>query len=141
MLTVRIQAIDGARTFTSQDSQPCRLLPPVYASPCTSRHTEQNSGPSGSLLLPRKDFPPSASCRFIPAHQTSDFWEVCDLSGHSMKPQTSHREVCASPESNPRSYGSTVKSPRNLPELHRSVHPRLGRYTTKWIVPRSVARL
>ena len=27
MLTVRIQAIDGTRTFTSQDSQPCRLLP------------------------------------------------------------------------------------------------------------------
>lgn len=32
MLAVRIQAIDGARTFTLQDSQPCRLLPPVYAS-------------------------------------------------------------------------------------------------------------
>jgi hypothetical protein len=29
MLTVRIQAIDGARTFTPQDFQPCRLLPPV----------------------------------------------------------------------------------------------------------------
>ena len=27
MLAVRIQAIDGARTFTLQDSQPCRLLP------------------------------------------------------------------------------------------------------------------
>ena len=27
MLTVRIQAIDGTRTFTPQDSQPCRLLP------------------------------------------------------------------------------------------------------------------
>ena len=27
LLTVRIQAIDGTRTFTSQDSQPCRLLP------------------------------------------------------------------------------------------------------------------
>ena len=26
LLTVRIQAIDGTRTFTSQDSQPCRLL-------------------------------------------------------------------------------------------------------------------
>ena len=26
-LAVRIQAIDGARTFTLQDSQPCRLLP------------------------------------------------------------------------------------------------------------------
>src|ERR1039458_3249947 len=27
MLAVRIQAIDGARTSTLQDSQPCRLLP------------------------------------------------------------------------------------------------------------------
>jgi hypothetical protein len=27
LLTVRIQAIDGTRTFTSPDSQPCRLLP------------------------------------------------------------------------------------------------------------------
>jgi len=27
LLTVRIRAIDGTRTFTSQDSQPCRLLP------------------------------------------------------------------------------------------------------------------
>jgi hypothetical protein len=29
MLAVRIQVIDGTRTFTLQDSQPCRLLPPV----------------------------------------------------------------------------------------------------------------
>jgi len=28
MLTVRIQAIDGTRTFTSLDPQPCRLLTP-----------------------------------------------------------------------------------------------------------------
>jgi hypothetical protein len=27
MLAVRIQVIDGARTFTLQDPQPCRLLP------------------------------------------------------------------------------------------------------------------
>src|ERR1039458_9475194 len=79
MLTVRIQAIDGARTFTSQDSQPCRLLPPVYASLRASRHSTQNSGPSGSLLLPRKDFSSSASCRFIPAHQTHTDPGVQDL--------------------------------------------------------------
>jgi len=30
MLTVRIQVIDGTRTLTSQDSQPCRLLPTPY---------------------------------------------------------------------------------------------------------------
>ena len=29
MLAVRIQAIDGTRTFTLQDSQPCRLLPEI----------------------------------------------------------------------------------------------------------------
>src|ERR1017187_9641539 len=37
MLAVRIQAIDGARTFTLQDSQPCRPLPSIYASSATSR--------------------------------------------------------------------------------------------------------
>src|ERR1019366_2767096 len=31
MLAVRIQVIDGARTFTLQDSQPCRLLPFLLA--------------------------------------------------------------------------------------------------------------
>ena len=120
MLAVRIQAIDGTGTFTQPDSQPCRLLPPVYASlrpsrqerktrdRCrllashrmtlafttphrlvagapelntqptytpvyaslyTSRCTTQNSGPSGSLILSRKNFAFSASCRFIPAHR------------------------------------------------------------------------
>jgi len=73
MLAVRIQAIDGARTFTLQDSQPCRLLPPVYASPCTSRYPTQNSGPSGSLLLSRRTLPFPASCRFSPAHCIGDF--------------------------------------------------------------------
>src|SRR5208283_1375172 len=73
MLTVRIQAIDGARTFTPQDLQPCRLLPPVYASLRTSRHTAQNPGPSGSLILSREKFSFSASCRFIPAHCSCNF--------------------------------------------------------------------
>jgi hypothetical protein len=31
MLAVRIQVIDGARTFTLQDSRPCRLLPFLLA--------------------------------------------------------------------------------------------------------------
>src|ERR1035437_2231000 len=34
MLAVRIQAIDGARTFTLQDSQPCRPLPSVLRFKC-----------------------------------------------------------------------------------------------------------
>src|SRR5216684_2243151 len=45
MLAVRIQAIDGARTFTLQDSQPCRLLPPVNASAPPSRAAPHDSGP------------------------------------------------------------------------------------------------
>ena len=32
----------------------------------------QNSGPSGPLLLSRKDSSSSASCRFIPAHCNGD---------------------------------------------------------------------
>ena len=46
MLTVRIQAIDGARTFTPQDSQPCRLLPPVHAS--TARALRAGSAKLGA---------------------------------------------------------------------------------------------
>jgi hypothetical protein len=41
---------------------------PVYASPCASRRPTQNSGPSGSLLLPPKALSASTSDRFIPAH-------------------------------------------------------------------------
>src|ERR1039458_7650922 len=47
-------------------------LSPVYASPCSSRNTAQNSGPSGSLILSRKALSSSASCRFIPAHILGD---------------------------------------------------------------------
>src|SRR5262245_42968123 len=36
MLAARIQAIDGTGTLAPQDSQPCRLLPSVYASRSTS---------------------------------------------------------------------------------------------------------
>ena len=35
--------------------------------------TAQDSGPSGSLLLPRKALSSSTSCRFIPAHITGHF--------------------------------------------------------------------
>jgi hypothetical protein len=38
MLSVQLQAIDGTRTLTSPDSQPCRLLPIIaYAVPENSR--------------------------------------------------------------------------------------------------------
>ena len=54
--------------FSELNTQP--TCTPVYASPCTSRYTAQNSGPSGSLLLSRRTLSFPASCRFIPAHQT-----------------------------------------------------------------------
>jgi len=69
MLVARIQAIGDTGTFTPQDPQPCRLLPPVYASLGASRYPAQNSGPSGSLPLSRETLAFSASCRFIPAHE------------------------------------------------------------------------
>ena len=57
-------------SFRSSIAQP--TYTPVYASPCSSRGTTQNSGPSGSLLLPRKALSSSTSCRFIPAHCNGD---------------------------------------------------------------------
>jgi len=54
--------------FSELNTQP--TCTPVYASPCTSRYTAQNSGPSGSLLLSRRNLSFPASCRFIPAHPT-----------------------------------------------------------------------
>ena len=51
--------------FSKLDTQP--IYAPVYASISTSRRVLQNSGPSGSLLLPRKALSSSTLCRFIPA--------------------------------------------------------------------------
>src|SRR5919106_4345305 len=68
MLAARIQAIGGTGTLTPQDSQPCRLLPPVYASLDISQRPVQNSGPSGALLLSREALASSLPCRFNPAH-------------------------------------------------------------------------
>ena len=48
-------------------------LSSVYASLSTSRYPAQDSRPSGSLLLSRKELSSSASCRFIPAHRNRDF--------------------------------------------------------------------
>ena len=61
-------------SFRSSIAQP--TYTPVYASPCSSRNTVQNSGPSGSLLLPRKALSSSTSCRFIPAHCKGDLNEA-----------------------------------------------------------------
>ena len=43
-------------------------LYPVYASLTSLAVSAQDSEPSGSLVLSRKNFAFSASCRFIPAH-------------------------------------------------------------------------
>ena len=58
----------GVRITSFRSSIAHPTYSPVYASPCTSRGPAQNSGPSGSLVLSRKNFAFSASCRFIPAH-------------------------------------------------------------------------
>jgi len=50
-----------------RSSIPSPPLPLFYASRHASRHTAQNSGPSGSLLLSREESSSSAFCRFIPA--------------------------------------------------------------------------
>jgi hypothetical protein len=55
--------------FSKFNTQP--TYSPVYASCRSSRSATQNSGPSGSLLLTRKDSSSSASYRFIPAHGLS----------------------------------------------------------------------
>src|SRR5499427_1862398 len=72
---VAFRALQGRRRpdciFSELNTHPA--YSPVYASPCTSRCSTQNSGPSGSLLLSRKKFSFSASCRFSPAHCNEDF--------------------------------------------------------------------
>jgi len=50
-----------------RSSIPSPPLPLLYASRHASRHTAQNSGPSGSLLLSREEFSSPAFRRFIPA--------------------------------------------------------------------------
>jgi hypothetical protein len=53
----------GVRIASFRSSIAHPAYSPVYASLRTSRYATQNSGPSGSLLLPRKNLPFSASCR------------------------------------------------------------------------------
>ena len=62
----------GVRIASFRSSIAHPAYSPVYASLCTSRCPTQNSGPSGSLFLTRKNFEFSASCRFIPAHCNGD---------------------------------------------------------------------
>ena len=67
MLAVRIQAIDGTGTFTPQDSQPCRLLPPVLRFECSLTAARARLGARmDSLLLSCRDLSSPTPCRFIP---------------------------------------------------------------------------
>ena len=83
--------------FSELNTQPA--CTPVYASPCTSRCPTQNSGPSGSLLLPRRTLAFPASCRFIPAHRIGD---------HSLierrRPLATKRTIGAADKGNGGSY-------------------------------------
>src|SRR5262250_1447106 len=59
--------------------------PPPHLFPCLrfaaylAIGLAQNSGPSGSLILSRKNFAFSASCRFSPAHRNGDSATVVAL--------------------------------------------------------------
>ena len=63
-------------------SEQVRILGPeggfifFYASLCTSRCSAQNSGPGESLVLSRKTLAFSTSCRFIPAHKRTHFFQT-----------------------------------------------------------------
>jgi hypothetical protein len=59
----------GLRLRRTEQKLAFTLLPML---PCTSRCPTQNSGPSGSLVLSRKNFAFSVSCRFSPAHCNRD---------------------------------------------------------------------
>jgi hypothetical protein len=59
--------------FWELNTQPA--CTPVYASPCTSRRTTQNSGPSGSLLLSRRTLAFPTSCRLLRKQQLIPFEE------------------------------------------------------------------
>ncbi len=100
--------------FSKLDTQP--TYSPVYASSYTSRCTTQNSGPSGSLLLPRKNFPFSASCRFIPAHWSLTLdWcgpKKCQNTYLSSRPERSEVERSVVYVRNRRSLHSALLSLR-----------------------------
>src|SRR5664280_1168384 len=67
-----ISTASASRLHLFEAQYPAHLSP-VYASQYTSRCITQNSGPSGSLLLPRRTLSFPTSCRFSPAHRDGDF--------------------------------------------------------------------
>ena len=89
---------------------------PVYASPCTSRCSTQNSGPSRSLVLSREASTSSASCRFSPAHcnglivSVDHFW--CEQVTHGWK---SAALLLQLRNLSLRLFSKEIKSSTNLP--------------------------
>ena len=83
----------GVRVASFRSSIAHPTYSPVYASSFTSRCSTQNSGPSGSLLLTRENFPFSASCRFIPAHCNGDFSTVRTIDKGYAVTHTKAREL------------------------------------------------
>jgi hypothetical protein len=73
------------RIFSELNTQPA--CTPVYASPCISQYTTQNSGPSGSLLLSRRTLAFPASCR-LSRRTDSAIWrrvrDTASCSGHTL---------------------------------------------------------
>ena len=80
---------------------------PVYASSCTSRCPTQNSGPSGSLVLPREASSASASCRFSPAHCNGDFSSTINRRGCL---SVSRRRCRSGSYSNPMALANTLRA-------------------------------
>jgi hypothetical protein len=67
----------GVRIASFRSSIAHPAYTPIYASLTPSRESAQDSGPSGSLVLSRKNFAFSASCRFYPgAFCNDDFTTV-----------------------------------------------------------------
>src|SRR5260370_16380147 len=66
MLCSRLVPRVGVRVFSFPSQIPPPAYTPIYASLTPSRESAQDSGPSGSLVLSRKNFAFSASCRFYP---------------------------------------------------------------------------
>src|ERR1022692_3406095 len=63
----------GVRVVSFRSSIAHPAYTPVYASLSPSRYQRKTRGQVGSLILTRKNFAFSASCRFIPAHKNRHY--------------------------------------------------------------------
>src|SRR5260370_33152190 len=80
MLAIRIQAIDGARTSTSQDSQLCRLLLVAGGLPLLPAVTHIQMGTMlGSIALTMAAGSPAGAARFRQRSKDCDLGQAFDL--------------------------------------------------------------